>query len=356
MLQKLNPAFFIAIDKNQKLILNEGETIDVRILAKSSDGTARIGIRNFSFTAKAPANIQVGQNLKMLVSFKENKLMLSPILPEINDSSESLSKQLADFADKSLRNYIITEFSQLNIPLNLTKIAEMYQLVENTFYEFTSKKNLNKSEKELLKKDLSFLALALKEKGILVSEELLKKVYSTFFGNGSKEEKSKNSNEQSSYKTKRKNEQKAENKTQEFFPENLSLPKKNIDTNEQNDELITLFTHLKGKANMHWLLFPFSKKNTKKQAITGNIAFLLNLKNNHCVKTIIRAKLNTINFIFEISGNTCRLAFENDTKFNKNEKKVILNFLQSEMKAKKLNVDCTFSKKEAELRPLNLEA
>lgn len=352
MLQKLDTSFFLALDRGRELRLNEGDTVDVRILSKQNDGTAKIGLRSFSFTAKAPPNIQVGQTQKMLVSFKNNQLVLTPILPSITESAENFSSKIATLPDTTLANSIVDAFMELNLPLNFSDIRQIYTLLESTIKLFENKQKLFKAnEKSLIEKRLSFLAVAMKDKNILLTDKSLQKVYRKFFGDYSDEKKDKSKNGQTEYNTK-------SDKEQIFFDNKNLLNILSQDLNFKDEKLLKLFNHTKGSGDMTWVLFPFEKKvpdAKNDKSFLGSVAFLLNLKTKTCVKTIVRANVNFYNFIFEIKNNFCNLYFEDDVNISEKEKNNLIKKLEVEMNARNLNLECRLGKNNLSVKPLNLE-
>lgn len=334
MIQKTDNQLFIAFDKNstRELVLREGEIVNAKLLSREQDGNVRISLRGFTFSAKAPANLKVGQVFKMLVSFRENQLVLTPLLPSFTNDSEASAKQLSKFQDFKLAEAIAKSFLELNVPLEPTKLARLYTLLEHTVKSFQTRKELSDKEKKLLKSRLSFLATNFSEKNLQLKPTELKKLYASIFGFDDFEKKIDKKNEYVK-KVNANNEQ-----VKEKLVNSLSAKNK---TENITDDLILFSNHIKGKGNFHWVLVPFEKEgDSLNNKIKGLISFLLNLKNKTCEKFILRASKAGYNFLFEFKNKTCTLYFEDEYDLPKIKKENFIKRLEKEMLVFGLNIIC----------------
>lgn len=344
MLEKLNDTFFIAVEKNRQIVLKEGEVVDVRIISRLDGGNAKISLRGFLFVAKTPEHILKGKTIKMKVSFQNEKLILTPILKTFSDTGDSLS-QVSVFKNPSLVNSILKSFAENGLILTENQLDKIYHLIETSLKSFHDKEKLTENEKAFLRERFRFLAVALYDKGF-VSKDLISKVYRKLFQDNFKKENKKNQNKKNSEKDKNLLEE------QNNLLENQVL--KNNQKNFEND-ILKLINHTKGKSSLNWILIPFSKNLDEKINVCGSLAFLINLKTKTCLKTVMRANIKSLNFIFEIKNNSCNFYFEDNRKITEAEKNKLIKLLQTKMQDFGLNYKCSFGKTDIKLKSVDLK-
>ncbi|MEL3908392.1 MAG: hypothetical protein P1P64_05195 [Treponemataceae bacterium] len=362
MIQKTDSPLFFALDKNsmRELVLREGETVNAKLLSREQDGNVRISLRGFTFLAKAPENLKAGQVFKMLVSFRENQLVLTPLLPSLANGDETSAKQLNKFQDVQLAEAIAKSFLELNAPLEPTKLTRLYTLLEHTLKSFRTKKELSNKEKKLLKNRLSFLATNFLEKNLSLKPSELKKIYTRIFELENSDEELEGKNENT------KNTKEHKEQTQEKLVNSLSSNnKKEKDLNSKDksknlaDDLILVANHIKGRGNFHWVLVPFEKEgvslnNNRQIKIKGLVSFLINVKSQTCEKIVLRASKAGYNFLFELKNKTCTLYFEDENDLPKIKKEKFLKQLKTAMQSLGLTIPCQMGTPQ-EITPLDIE-
>lgn len=334
MIQKTNEKFFIVLDTPhaRKLVLKNGEIVTARIISKKDDTTARIHVRGFSFTAHTPASVKQGQIFRMLVQVRDNQLVLTPLLPNIAENEHALASQLSQYPDSALAETMVKNFLDMHAPLDFTQLAKLYTVIERTIQTYTARgKNISEQKKTVLKKRMSFLLTCFQNNKIPISSEQLEKLYTCIF----------------------------EFQPASGEPTDKAKYKKNENRPAPPDDIITAANHLKGGRDFHWVLIPFEKKfdqtlAIKNGAVKGLAAFLLNVKTQRCVKTVIRANAGAFAFLFELENGTCSLSQENGTEFSPDEKARFLRLLQNEMKIHGAAVQCRVGEEQALLKELNI--
>lgn len=365
MVEKLDNTVFIALTRGQELCLHAGDTITAHIISTAADGTVKLRIRNIVFTAKTSAPLQAGQHISMHVSFRENQLLLSPLLPSISESDESLAAHIARLSDPSLAEYIAASFSEMNAAFDYNEVLGLYRFIEAAFRLFPDKQKKLAEEAALIKKRLAFLALALRNKHIALNEAVLWKVYFNFYKDHSRNSNN-NKNAHEKHDTAKEKTSEADHTSDKKIKERENKALSNIPSEDlvppsfedSSTELLKVFNHIKRENDLQWLLIPFSKEAKTGTMISGSLAFLLEIKKQRCIKTVVRAEYKGEHFVFELKDQACCVYFENkDTPFmDEPTQAKFLQVLHDEFLARNLMIACSFGKVVPKIPTIDLEA
>ncbi|PIE98456.1 MAG: hypothetical protein CR988_03095 [Treponema sp.] len=314
MIPKTEAGTFFAVDRGKlsPLILKNGQTVDVCVLKKFPDGSARIGIRGFVFTATAPKDIKQGAVAKMLVRLTDNKLFLTPLQqdnPQINPKSDFFSQR--GIPKNAMLQSLLSFFQELGLKIEIPALERIAQ----------SAKRIARNEKKT-----AFLAAMLDEKGIFPDDIAFQKLYEVVFPEDSYDNKNQDKNSK----------------------QNSQKKDKNQDVCEE--ELLKTVNHIHG-GNFHWIVVPFEKQFSSATA-TGSCSLLLNLKDKNCKKVTLRATINKTKWTFVIENGVCKFIAEENK--NITEISELTDVLLKEFQKRYLDFEVSYGIVENTVKPIDI--
>lgn len=269
--------FFLAVDRySRTLTLRDGDVVPVRIGKNLPDGRVRIHIGNITLSAKMKMPLESAgkptTEVKMQVNIRNGKVFLSPLLEPITDRV-SLQTQTAT-GDTKIINAVIQTLTDLQLKITDTMLTG---ILNEIIKFFKNNPDMEKNQKN--KKAVSFLETILVDKKIQLADRQKKRIIK-YLGGDTEEEKD-NSKEQTQ------------------TPAQNTENGNNRDTSDVQD-ILTIINQTSGSGNYSWFFVPFEKSYA-----AGMVAFLLDIKEKRCIKTVIRSVTGTP-FVFKLEKNICR--------------------------------------------------